>query len=244
MTAAAAMSVQFEMMLPHDIQRAIGARPVVYLPLGTIEWHGAHLPVGLDTLTAHGVCLAAARADGGIVYPPLFYGTGGDHALYSWTVMTATSRELEGLLTLTLSRLHDFGVRLAVLFSGHFAPAQIEMIEQIASRWRRNNGLHVIALAVNSPQLSLAPDHAGLFETTLLHALHPNSVNIGRLPSSEGTPLHETLAESYGPKRHDASHPLYGVIGPDPRDFDPRASGALLAAMVDYVVTTVRKSLP
>ncbi|MGA6981845.1 MAG: creatininase family protein, partial [Candidatus Sulfotelmatobacter sp.] len=84
MNASSMAPVQLEKMLPRDIREAIATRPVVYLPLGTIEWHGEHLPVGLDALTAHGVCLAAARADGGIVYPSLFYGTGGDHALYPW----------------------------------------------------------------------------------------------------------------------------------------------------------------
>jgi len=244
MTAASLTAVRLEMMLPQEISAAVAARPVVYLPLGTIEWHGEHLPVGLDALTAHGVCMAAAQADGGIVYPPLFYGTGGDHAQYPWTVMATASHELEALLTLTLSRLQAFGIRLAVLFSGHFAPAQLEMIERIASGWPSDRGLRVIALAVNSPPLSLPPDHAGMFETTLLHALHPKSVQIDRLPSSENALVQETLEESYGHKRHDNMHPLYGVIGPDPRAFEPRASGALLEAMVDHVVVTIREALP
>ena len=244
MTAASVTPVRLEMMLPYDIRAAIAGRPVAYLPLGTIEWHGEHLPVGLDALTAHGVCVAAARTDGGIVYPPLYYGTGGDHALYPWTVMTAGPHELDALLALTLSRLQAFGVRLAVLFSGHFAPAQLAMIERIASGWTPDGGLRVIALAVSSSRLSLPPDHAGMFETTLLHALHPESVKIDRLPSFESSPLQETLEESCGSRRHDASHPLYGVIGPDPRAFDPRASGVLLEAMVDHVVATVREALP
>jgi creatinine amidohydrolase len=163
MTAAFAMPVQLEMMLPHDIREAIAARPVVYLPLGTIEWHGEHLPVGLDALTAHGVSLAAAQRDGGIVYPTLYYGTGGDHALYPWTVMAASAGDLEAILNVTLTRLQAFGVRLAVLFSGHFAPVQLAMIERIAADWTRVGELRVIALAINSPKLPLPSDHAGVF---------------------------------------------------------------------------------
>ena len=60
---------------------------LVYLPLGSIEFHSAHLPVGLDGLTAHGVCTRAAARTGGIVLPTLFYGVGGGHTSYPWTIM-------------------------------------------------------------------------------------------------------------------------------------------------------------
>jgi creatinine amidohydrolase len=39
--------VQVERMLPHQIKAAIAARSVVYLPLGSIEYHSHHLPRGL-----------------------------------------------------------------------------------------------------------------------------------------------------------------------------------------------------
>ena len=39
--------VQVERMLPHQIRAAIAARSVVYLPLGSIEYHSHHLPRGL-----------------------------------------------------------------------------------------------------------------------------------------------------------------------------------------------------
>ncbi len=52
--------VQVELLLPHEISEALAARSVVYLPLGSIEYHSHHLPVGLDGLNAHGVCTRAA----------------------------------------------------------------------------------------------------------------------------------------------------------------------------------------
>jgi creatinine amidohydrolase len=66
-----ATEVRLELLLPHEIRARLNDRAVVYLPLGTIEWHCEHLPVGLDALTAHGVCLGAATQDGGLVYPAL-----------------------------------------------------------------------------------------------------------------------------------------------------------------------------
>jgi creatinine amidohydrolase len=44
-----------------------------------------------------------------------------------------------------------------------------------------------------------------------------------------------------GPQRHDPSHPLYGIFGPDPRRYDPSKAESLLATMVDWVVRRVRR---
>ena len=58
-------SVQAELLLPHEIASALAARSVVYLPLGSVEFHSAHLPIGLDGLNAHGVCTRAAISTAG-----------------------------------------------------------------------------------------------------------------------------------------------------------------------------------
>src|SRR5271156_5273966 len=38
--------LRYEMMLPHQIRTAIENRWPVVLPLGVLEYHGEHLPVG------------------------------------------------------------------------------------------------------------------------------------------------------------------------------------------------------
>ncbi len=232
--------VSLDRLGPRDIAAALVARPVVYLPLGTMEWHGEHLPVGLDALTAQGICAAAARRDGGLVCPALHYGTGGGHGLYPWTVMMEDGNAIAALLLRTMWRMRDFGVRLLVLFSGHFPPEQLSLIERLAGEWNAEDGtLRVLALAVNgAPGLPLAPDHAGIFETTLLHALHPELVRVDRLrPHGAAEELEE---DPFGAVRHDPAHPLYGVFGPDPRRFDPAGSASLLDEMVAWVVESVR----
>ncbi len=238
-----AAEVRIERLLPRDIASAVAVRPVVYLPLGTYEWHGQHLPVGLDALTAHGVCGQAARRDGGLVCPPLYYGTGGGHALYPWTVMMDDDAAIGALLVKTLHRMQAFGIRVLVLFSGHFAPAQLAMIERLADDWNRAApSLRVLALAVNMvPDLPLGPDHAAIFETTLLHALHPELVAIDRLPPL--APAASPEPDPFGEQRHDPEHALYGIFGPDPRHFDPEGSATLLDGMVDWLVGRVRIAL-
>jgi creatinine amidohydrolase len=234
--------VRAELMLPWQLRAAMATRPVVYVPLGTLEWHCEHLPIGLDALTAHGLCLGAARADGGVVLPPLHYGTGGGHGAYPWTIMMVTGAEITAQLTTTLARLEDFGCRLAVLFSGHFADTQLAMIDHLATEWNaRGQPLKVLATAVNRVEgLAIPPDHAGVFETSLLHALYPDLVQLDRLPSLVAAPLADDDVWEAG--RHDPAHPIWGVVGPDPRRFDRQASAPLLKASVDWLVAKVRKT--
>ncbi|WP_204249278.1 creatininase family protein [Frondihabitans sp. PAMC 28766] len=110
--------VRAELLSPAEIDAALGGGSVVYIPLGSLEFHQAHLPIGLDSLNAHGVCAAAAMITGGVVLPTVYQGTGGGHGDYPWSIMMPTGDALEANLTATLQRLDDFGVLVAVVFSG------------------------------------------------------------------------------------------------------------------------------
>ncbi|QFY60438.1 creatininase family protein [Rhizobium grahamii] len=205
------MTQAIELLRPSQIRAAFEARSLVYLPLGTIEWHCEHLPVGLDALTAYGICSKAAEKTGGLVWPTLYYGTGGDHGEYPWTVMMEGSEELEVLLRKTFSRLATLGVRRAVLFSGHFADGQLEMIDRLAAEASGHLGISVVATAVNRfDVVGFPPDHAGKFETTLLAGLHPDTIDLSALPDIESGDDRRD--------RHDPASPLWGVIGADPRN--------------------------
>ena len=230
--------VRLDLLLPFQIRGRLAANPLVFIPLGTIEWHSEHLPVGLDALTAEGLCLRTADRIGGLVYPALHYGTGGGHGDYPWTVMLKTPDELEAALRFTLKRLNDSGVKKALLFSGHFPDEQLAMIDRLAAGWNRPGAsMHVAASAVNRiPDLEFAPDHAGLFETTLLYGLHPELVHEERLPAgNEG----EAEADPFGAQRHEADHPLWGVFGPDPRGFDRSKAAPLVEAIVAHLAALV-----
>ena len=235
--------VQTELLLPHEIEAALAVSSVVYLPLGSIEFHGAHLPVGLDGLTARGVCLRAAGRSGGVVMPTLFYGVGGGHTSYPWTIMAESSAALVALLKQTLSRLDDFGVATAVLFSGHFADEQLALVDDVAHRWNSSaRRLKVLGLAVNRADARVAPDHAGVFETSLLLAMQPELVCLDQLPALREQPSVDPDGDAAGPRRDDRRHPLWGVFGPDPRSLDRSAAPALLDDVITWTVAQVEQA--
>lgn len=243
MTAQNARVVNAELLTPAELDAAIAASPIAYLPLGSLEFHGPHLPIGLDALNAHGVCLGAAGRTGGVVLPPLYQGLGGGHSDYPWTMMMRTPDGIRSHLEQTLGRLQHFGVRLAVIFTGHFADEQLAMIDGIAAGWNATpNDLRVLATSVNRSTAPIAPDHAGVFEATLLSGLEPGLVHLDRLPDPLDFP--DPGGDSMGVERHDPNHPLWGIFGPDPRAADLTRGHELLESLVAWLSSEVALERP
>jgi len=69
------VEVRYELLKPSQLDQIVRETPIAYLPLGSLEWHGDHLPIGNDAIKAYEICLRAARVTGGVVLPPLWYGT-------------------------------------------------------------------------------------------------------------------------------------------------------------------------
>ncbi len=66
--------VRYHMLRPAQVVARRQACPVLYIPIGTIEWHGVHNPLGADTLQAEGLAILCAQQGGELVFPPLYYG--------------------------------------------------------------------------------------------------------------------------------------------------------------------------
>jgi len=72
-------TVFYEELRPDEFLERVRRCPIAYLPLGTLEWHGRHLPLGADGLQARGVFELLARRVGGVVMPMLFLGPDSTH---------------------------------------------------------------------------------------------------------------------------------------------------------------------
>lgn len=230
-------SAAVDRLSPPQIEARLERASVAFLPLGSLEFHGPHLPIGLDALTATGICLAAAERAGGVVLPAMHQAVGGEHTRYPWTLMSRSAAPIEELLTETLVRLDELGVRRLVLLSGHFAGEQAELVDRVARSWNAR-GAAAVAVARTlgqAPNPPIPPDHAARFESLLLQALHPELVDVSRLPDPDAFPAPRG-EDPFGEDRHRAEHPLHGVFGPDPRRIDPADAAPLLEYLIDWVV--------
>jgi creatinine amidohydrolase len=129
--------VQWERLFPREFERAMRELPTVYLPLGTVEWHGQHNALGLDALKAHALCVMAARKAGGIVHPPLYGGRGGldkPATVVLESELTWDNHLLRPWLEKLCGEFHRQGFRAIVMLTGLYGHNQQIVVREAAAR--------------------------------------------------------------------------------------------------------------
>ena len=204
--------LQYERLRPAQIAERRQGCPVAYLPIGTIEWHGEHNPVGLDSLKIHGLLIACAERIGGLVFPPLYYGETREQALmeanaadrgriaekmglpaenfapgYMVETRAEQNRNYQSLLVHIFHEIRSLGFKVLVVGAGHYplldyARAAAALFHQEQSHPK------MIVWAMTGYELvrgQFEPcgDHAGKWETSLLMHLDPGMQDLSTLPS-------------------------------------------------------------
>lgn len=173
-------------MLPREFRAAMAKLPVVFLPLGTVEWHGEHNALGLDSLKAHALCVKAAQQAGGIVHPPVYGGMGGLDMPATVVVEEELAWEntlLRPWLEKLCCEFHRIGFKAIVMLTGHYGHNQQIVVRETAARMTTRLQIPVLG----TPEYWLAHDigymgdHAGIGETSLLWHLHPELVAVERI---------------------------------------------------------------
>jgi len=160
---------------------------VAYVPIGSIEFHGPHLPMGVDMFTAQGLCIEAARRSGGVVLPPSYLANGCldlPHTLnFEPALVEAWTRSV-------VQQLHHRGVVVVVLVTGHGPLDLIHLLKRVADSLDRPGArayglcyLELTAARLDEPEDSepTVIDHASTVETSWMLALEPELVRVDLL---------------------------------------------------------------
>jgi creatinine amidohydrolase len=241
----------FEQLRPDDLEAILDQAPVAYVPLGTYEHHGWHLPVGFDGVKAYALCRRVAERTGGVVLPPFWYGIGGGHVGYKWTVIVE-EEPVRVLLATTLDHLARFGFRVVVLLTGHYAGEQVRMVRALAEEAGAQHPA-VTFIGLTEPQISTpmpgdraAGDHAAKYETSIALALEPEWVRLDRLtPGRDASRVALPQTPRPGPdSQWDPEHRLYAIWGQDPGAHASREIGEkLVAEIVERLAARVEEGL-
>jgi creatinine amidohydrolase len=259
--------VEFELMRPPQIVEARQRYPVAYLPVGPLEWHGPHLPMGTDGIHAHRVAVEVARRVGGVVFPPYFLGTDtvrptdgpqsvralgfqGDERIVGMDLPENTVKSLyieEGAFAVIIREIvrliKQDPYRLIVIVNGHGAPNQVRTLRRLASEESDLPRVRVVYETASGPAVPpLDPGHAERGETAFIMSILPQSVDVAALPPVE-TPLRY---RDYGIVNGAA---FDGRPTPDfavPRDSDPRYAtreegAAMFTREIERLIRQVKK---
>ncbi|WP_186758987.1 MULTISPECIES: creatininase [Arthrobacter] len=175
---------------------------IVLIPVGSLEQHGSHLPLGTDTILSSRFAEAVATRLGALVAQPIAYGyksqqkSGGGNHLSGTTSLDGAS--LIGVARNLVKSFLNQGVRHVVFINGHFENYQFlyEGIDLALEDLGIGSGAQqsVLLLSywdfVSQDTLALVyPDgfpgwdieHGGVLETSLMLHLEPARVALDRL---------------------------------------------------------------
>ncbi len=179
--------VKVKNYLPHmtwpEVEEVLTRTDVALIPIGSIEQHGRHLPLGTDIYAATEFCkLVAQRADA-IVAPVVLAGLSAHHLGFAGS-LTLSPETFEQVLYETVEALIHHGIRKIGFYNGH-GGNRASMANVIT---RINNSTVATAVdlgqvdvpAADSPYETPAFDwHAGVGETSWMLFLTPQLVDMG-----------------------------------------------------------------
>lgn len=195
--------LRFETLTPAELREVIAGRSLVYQPVGSMEWHGPHMGMGMDTANAYAASLASAQRTGGVVMPPLYIGTetprspetlqkigfsgseqvvGMDFPANSVKSFYWPPELFEGIVRQQTQMLLRMGFAQVVWLNGHGADAQIEILQRVCREASRTSGQCVMTIMALFEGCGAGLGHAGLAETAIFMHLCPEAVELDRLP--------------------------------------------------------------
>lgn len=263
--------VEYELMRPPDIVEERNRLPLAFVPIGPLEWHGPHLPLGTDGLHAREVAVETARRIGGIVLPTYFVGTEtvrlNDQQAQGLASLGFTGSERvvgmdfpefpvkslyfeEGAFAVTVRELLRLlkadGYKLIVIVNGHGAVNHQRTLRRLAAEESERPNVKVeyaMAFLPATPPYA-DPGHAEKIETSLMMAMRPELVDVTSLPPTD-VPLRYRDYGIVDGKAFDGNPTSDFTLRreADPRDAAPDLGRKVLNAEVDRLVETVHASL-
>jgi creatinine amidohydrolase len=240
--------MNWENLTSPEFEKAVKkSRNLCILPLGILEKHGDHLPLGTDMQIAHRIASLAAEKESAVVFPA-YYFTQIFEAKH-WPGAIAIGRDLmPNLLENLCDEIFRNGFTKIYLLNGHggnryFLPYFLQCVLEKNKSYALY--LSDIGLIAGDAEIKKIMEtdfdyHAGEIETSLMMALFPDLVKSNCIPDAPANP------------RGRKKFPM-GVMTPidwyadfpDHYAGDARPSSAekgkqILAVCVEYVVSVIR----
>lgn len=178
--------VRLDEWTSEEFAKNVTPETVVILPVGSVEKHGSHLPLGSDLIQPLHVLDAVCRTTGAVLAPPIPYG------------VITTTRTYPGGIGVTFDSLRSFtrdvlrdlvrtGVHRVMIVSGHAAHDHMAALRAAAQDVVDEGTLKASVLSdydIIYAQKDLPPKegHAGMIETSRLLVHRPDLVK-GRSPA-------------------------------------------------------------
>jgi creatinine amidohydrolase len=198
-----ALSAQAQQSLPYKYEDITSPKfinaveksgGVCIIPLGIMEKHGPHLPLGTDMYESRQIAFRAAEKEYAVVFPPYYAGQIYEARHQPGTIAYSTELVWK-LLEETCMELSRNGLRKIILLNGHGGNTsflQYFCQSQLASR---NDYIVVLFREGNDPvngkeiaalKKAKLDGHAGEEETSMMYSINPGFVDMEALRKESG----------------------------------------------------------
>jgi creatinine amidohydrolase len=170
-------------MTDYDFRITLKKVKRAIIPVGSLEQHGAHLPVSTDSLIAEYIAKLLSEKVGAFVLPVISYGVSFEHKpMFNVSLRNST---LSTMLCDTCISLAENRIREIIILNGHHGnTGALQYIPQvIQSKIPSYVNIHILHYwQMMTPEF----DHAGEVETSLVLAIAPELVHMDRaMPNSK-----------------------------------------------------------
>ena len=199
---------------------------VCVVPIGCLEMHGQHLPVGTDTQTVYHIAKEAAKIEPVVVFPGLYFGD--VLGLYMWKGTIAFSSELlQRMLTELCAEIARNGFKKILILNGHggntgllanflrsTAHDKKDYVVMVRNEYQYTHNMLVkdIDAGEKFPELTKEDiaylrecsskkytfGHGCILETSIMNAINPESVDMSRIDAVDGKSRH--MLDDYAQK--------------------------------------------
>lgn len=176
--------MNWEQLTSPEFEKAVDrCQAVCLLPMGVIEKHGNHLPLGQDTIYIHDICSMAAERETAMVFPQYYFGQIHEARHVPGTI-AVDGELLTMLLTNVCDEMARNGFTKIVLVNGHGGN---NFLIKYFLQLNLQQSLPYTVYAVGIPGkgerskqvLEAKTDgHAGEAETSAMLHLHPELVKL------------------------------------------------------------------
>jgi creatinine amidohydrolase len=202
LASAQQLSPNWEELTGPDFVQAIHqAKGTCILPIGIIEKHGPHLPLGTDLLNVRFASLNAAKQEYAVVSPEYYFGQIFEARHEPGTIAYSLSTQLV-LLQETVNELSRNGCHKILIVNGH--GGNNSLLPLFAQSQLASPHDYVVYVMGNIPrdgagrpsQKSATDLHAGEAETSAMLANRPDLVHMDRAKSQSGADQHRLTLPS------------------------------------------------
>lgn len=179
-------------LLSHQFEKLRDQSGVCIVPLGCLERHSDHLPLGTDSLLAYRLACLGAELEPAVVFPPQHYMMVASAAAQPGAVVFDAKQTI-AILEHLFEEIARNGFKKIILYNFHGGNRNITplLLQNHLARQPRDYMLYMpkfdweVEDVIKNYCQSTSGGHADEWETSLMLYLFPNLVDMARVPEQQ-----------------------------------------------------------